>query len=201
MTALDTRPDVIGILCTSTEPRPVCVTGLLFLWLRGDVVRKGGLVTIPRYRTIAWALLLLLGTFFLFAALSDLAADARIGLPSDHSGVFGSVVGRAWGAAKQSSPGMTRYITLLEVAYAVHELVFGILFLVIVAIPFRRGARWAWWSCWAVMLANITYSLTFGRHDSAILARSLIADIALPVLLLIQAPVFFGRGMREARDA
>jgi len=100
-------------------------------------------VTIPRYRTIAWALLLLLGTFFLFAALSDLAADARIGLPSDHSGVFGSVVGRAWGAAKQSSPGMTRYITLLEVAYAVHELVFGILFLVIVAIPFRRGARWA----------------------------------------------------------
>ncbi len=51
------------------------------------------------------------------------------------------------------------------------------------------------------MLANITYSLTFGRHDSAILARSLIADIALPVLLLIQAPVFFGRGMREARDA
>lgn len=145
----------------------------------------------PRYLTVAWALLLLLGAFFLFAAVSDLAADARTGLPADHSGAFRSVAGVTWTAAQRSAPGVTRFITLLEYAYAVHELVFGILFLVIVAIPFRCGRRWAWWSCWAVMLANVTYSLTFGRHDSTILARSLIADIALPVLLLVYMPVFF----------
>jgi hypothetical protein len=152
--------------------------------------------TSPRYLTVAWALLLLLGAFFLFAALSDLATDARTGLPSDHMGAFRSIAGLTWDAAKRSSPGITQYVTLLEYAYAVHELVFGILFLVVVAIPFRRGMRWAWWSCWAIMLANLAYSLTFGRHDSTILARSLIADIALPALLLVHIPVFFGRQIR-----
>jgi hypothetical protein len=142
---------------------------------------------------VAWALLLLLGAFFLFAALSDLAADARTGLPSDHTGPFGSITGMTWEAAKRSSPGLTQYITLLEIAYAVHELVFGLLFLVIVAIPFRRGLRWAWWACWTPILANLTYSLTFGRHDSTLLARSLIADIGLPLLLLVHLPAFFGR--------
>ena len=154
----------------------------------------------PRYLTVTWALLLLLGAFFLFAALSDLAADARTGLPSDHSGAFSSVAGSTWAAAQQRFPGIMRYVTLLEYAYAVHELVFGILYLAIVAIPLRRGARWAWWTCWAVMLANVTYSLTFGRHDATILARSLVADIALPVLLLIQAPAIFGKA-RDVRQA
>jgi len=42
------------------------------------------------------------------------------------------------------------------------------------------------------MLANITYSLTLGRHDSSVLVRSLIADIGLPLLLLVHIPVFFG---------
>lgn len=150
----------------------------------------------PRYATIAWILLLLLGALFIFAPLSDLAADARSGLPSDHLGAFLGVAGIAWGSALQSAPGITRYVTMLEVAYAVHELVFAILFVIIVAIPFRRGARWAWWACWVPMLANLTYSLTFGRHDPTILARSLIADIALPVLLLAQIPVFFRRARR-----
>ena len=151
----------------------------------------------PLYFRAAWLLLLLLGAFFLFAALSDLAADARVGLPSDHAGAFASVVGTSWDAAKQSA-GVTRYVTLLEVAYAVHELVFGILCIVIVAIPFRRRQRWAWWACWAVMLANLTYWLTFGAHDPVILARSLVADIALPVLL-VTAPTFF-RGRAKAHE-
>src|SRR5438876_12178643 len=84
--------------------------------------------TPPGYRMVAWVLLLLLGAFFLFAALSDLAADARAGLPSDHTGTFRSVAGITWDAAKRSAPGITRYVTLLEYAYAVHEMVFGILF-------------------------------------------------------------------------
>lgn len=149
-------------------------------------------------RLIPWILLLAFGAFFLVAPLSDLAADAGVGLPSDHLGTFQSVTGITWDTAKSASPGITRYITLLEIAYAVHELVFGILFLAIVAIPFRRGARWAWWACWAVMLANITYTLTFGAHDPTVYSRSLAADVALPILLLIQAPSFLGRrGTRE----
>ncbi len=150
-----------------------------------------------KYATTIWALLLVLGAFFVFASLSDLTADARVGLPADHVGTFARLAGIPWGSAKHTASGLTRYVTLLEVAYAVHELVFALLYLVIVAIPFRRGARWAWWSCWAVMLANLTYSLTFGRYDSTILLRSLIADVALPVLLLLQIPVFFGKGAAE----
>jgi hypothetical protein len=146
-----------------------------------------------RFLTVAWVLLLLLGAFYLFAPLSDLRADATTGLPADHRGTFMNVAGSTWDMVRQSAAGITTYVTLLEVAYAVHELVFGILFLLIVAIPFRRRQRWAWWACWVVMLANITYSLTFGRHDRTILYRSLVADILLPILLLLHIPAFFGR--------
>ncbi|HEV2405885.1 MAG TPA: hypothetical protein VGR88_10545 [Ktedonobacterales bacterium] len=155
----------------------------------------------PRYLTVAWILLLVLGAFFLFAALSDLAADARVGLPTDHLGAFAALAGHPWSTVRASAPGVTKYITLLEVAYAVHELVFGILFLVVVAIPFRHGARWAWWACWAVMLANVTYALTFGAHDATIFARSLIALIGLPVLLLVSGPAFFGKHARMAKSS
>jgi len=147
----------------------------------------------PRYLLVAWILLLLLGAFFLFAALSDLVADARVGLPSDHMEAFHTVAGIAWASAKSSLPGITQYITRLEITYAVHELVFGLFFLVIVAIPFRHRARWAWWACWIPMLANLVYSFTFGRYGTTTLIYSLIADIALPILLLIHIPAFFGR--------
>lgn len=152
----------------------------------------------PRYLLIAWILLLLLGALFLFASLSDLASDFRTGIPSDHTAAFHNVAGVTWSSAQASSSGMSQYVTLLETAYAVHELVFALLFLIIVAIPFRRRARWAWWACWVPMLANITYSLTFGSHDSTVLAYSLVADIALPVLLLVHMPAFFGKRARPA---
>lgn len=152
----------------------------------------------PLYLFVAWILLLLLGALFLFAALSDLAADARTGLPSDHIETFRAVAGIAWAGAQQASPRITQYITLLEITYAVHELVFALLFLIIVAIPFRQRARWAWWACWVPMLANLTYSLAFGRYGSTTLVYSLIADVALPVLLLIHVPAFFGRSTRRS---
>ncbi len=151
----------------------------------------------PRYLLVAWILLLLLGALFLFAALSDLVADARVGLPSDHLEAFRAVTGMVWSHAQQSSPKITQYITLLEIVYAVHELVFALLFLIIVAIPFRQRARWAWWACWVPMLANLTYTLTFAHYSSTTLVYSLIADIALPVLLLLHVPAFFGRQIRS----
>jgi len=94
---------------------------------------------------------------------------------------------------QQSASDLANYVTLLETGYAVHELVFGILFLVIVAIPLRRGQWWAWWACWAVLLADLGYTFTFGRHDPTVLSRSLIADLALPVLLHAQLPWLLSR--------
>ncbi|GHO82034.1 hypothetical protein [Dictyobacter formicarum] len=151
----------------------------------------------PVYLLVAWILLLLLGGFFLFASISDLASDARIGLPSDHLEAFHGITGMTWSSAKVTSPQITQYTTLLEVTYAVHELVFGLLFLIIVIIPFRRRARWAWWACWVPMLANFTYTFAIAHYSTTTLTYSLIADIALPVLLLLHVPAFFGKSARR----
>ncbi len=147
----------------------------------------------PVYLLIAWILLLLLGAFFLFASVSDLIADARTGLPSDHLEAFHTITGMTWNSAKLLSPRITQYVTLLEVTYTVHELVFGLLFLIIVAIPFRQRSRWAWWACWIPMLANLTYTFAIAHYSTTTLVYSLIADIALPVLLLLYVPAFFGK--------
>lgn len=152
----------------------------------------------PCYLLVAWILLLLLGVLFLFASFSDLAADARMGLPSDHLEAFHAIAGVTWTKAQQSSPRITHYVTLLEMTYAVHELVFGLLFLIIVAIPFRRRARWAWWACWVPMIANLTYSLAIAHYSMTTLVYSLIADVALPVLLFLHVPAFFGKTTRHA---
>lgn len=151
----------------------------------------------PRYLLVAWILLLLLGGLFLFGALSDLVADVRVGLPSDHLEAFRALTGRTWASAQQAAFGITRYVTTLEIAYAVHELVFGLLFLIIVAIPFRRRARWAWWACWVPMLANLTYTFAIAHFSTTTLAYSLVADVALPILLLIHVPAFFNRSTRH----
>ena len=72
-----------------------------------------------------------------------------------------------------------------------HELTFVVLFLALVLIPLRRRQPWAWWTCWAIMIANLGYTFTIARHDSTILTRSLIADIAVSVFLLLCAPAVF----------
>jgi hypothetical protein len=144
------------------------------------------------------ALLVLLGVFYILAPVLDLVADARVGIPADHTGTFIALSGGDFTRLRVTTPGVGDYITLLERGYALHELTFGLLFLVIVLVPFRRRQRWAWWALWLVMIANLGYTLTFGVHDPTIFARGLIADIALPVLLLAHVPAFFSRGAGPA---
>ena len=149
----------------------------------------------PRHSRVPAAtglgLLLLLAFFYLFGALSDLAAVASHNLPPDHRGTFAKLTGTSFSHVRAASPGLASYISLLERGYAFHELTFALLFIVLLAIPFRQRQRWAWWAAWLPVIANLGYTFTFGVHDSAILTRSLIADIALPVLLLAHIPAFF----------
>ncbi len=154
-----------------------------------------------RVRTRGWALvglilLLLLALFYVFGAVNDLVADAGRGLPVDHDGTFTALSGSSFADTRAAAPGVARYVTLLERGYAVHELTFALLFIVLLVIPFRRRHRWAWWAAWILMIANLGYTLTFGLHDATIVGRSLIADIALPVLLLAHIPAFFSRASR-----
>ena len=141
---------------------------------------------------IGWIGLTLVGAFMVFAVVSDLTADHRTGLPTDHAGTFTKLAGQPFAEVRASSPGVAHYVTNLEVGYALHELTFVALFLALVLVPLRRRQIWAWWTAWAMMIANLGYTFTFGRHDSAILGRSLIADVAVPVFLLLCVPAIFG---------
>jgi hypothetical protein len=87
-----------------------------------------------------------LGSFF------DLASDARGKLSSDHSATFTALGGNTFSHAS-SAAHRTPYVIHLEIGYAVHELAFALLFLVVAAIPLRRGDRWAWWCSWLMALA------------------------------------------------
>jgi hypothetical protein len=137
---------------------------------------------------IGWVLLLILGAFYVFAPIADIASDHSSGLPADHHAAFQKLAGVSWTAAQSSAPGVAKYVTQLEYGYALHELTFAVLFLAIVAIPFRRRQAWAWWACWAVMIANIGYAVTIAHYAPALLRQSLIGVIVLPVALLISAP-------------
>ena len=161
--------------------------------------------TSPRPRTNAaavagLALLLLLGAFYVYGAAADFVSLAGHNLPADHQGTFTKLTGAAFGQVKTANPGIASYITTVERGYALHELTFALLFTVLIAIPFRRRQRWAWWAAWLPMIANLGYTFTFGIHDHTILTRSLVADVALPVLLIAHIPAFFGadRAQRHA---
>ena len=152
-----------------------------------------GARTASRWFTAVLILLGLIGLFNVFAAVSDLAATGSSGLPSDHASTFATLSSTSWASFKAAHVGAASYITLLERGYALHELTFAILFLAILAFPFRARQRWAWWACWAPLIAYLGYALTFGAHDSAILPRALIGAIGLPILLIASAPAFFRR--------
>lgn len=137
---------------------------------------------------VGWIGLTIVGAFLVFAVAADLAADSSTGLPGDHTGAFLVIAGRSFADVRATTPGVARYITDLEVGYALHELTFAVLFLAIVLVPLRRRRPWAWWSSWAVMIANLGYVFTIARHDPHVLPRSLVAVVAVPVLLLLCAP-------------
>ena len=74
---------------------------------------------------------------------------------------------RAGFFAKLTTRGIASYISVMERGYALHELTFALLFIVFLAVPFRRRQRWAWWVAWLPIIANLGYTFTFGAHDHA----------------------------------
>lgn len=148
------------------------------------------LLPLSWYGRMGWVGLIVLGAFPVLASLTDLSQDVRGALPADHLPTFLHVAHESYTAFSQSNPAAAHYVHLLEVGYAVHELVFGLLFLAIVVWPLRGGRWWAWVACWAVLVADIAYSLTFGVNDRTILVRSLVANILTPICLILVAASF-----------
>lgn len=145
-------------------------------------------LSLPR---LAWCGLLVLAAFPLVGAVADLFSDQRGSIPSDHLPTFHALAGMTLAQANAAAPGLISYIHQLEVGYAVHEVVFAVLLLAVVAIPLRQRQRWAWFACWTVLLADIAYAATFGAHDPTILRQALVGAIGMPTLLLAVAPSVF----------
>jgi hypothetical protein len=138
---------------------------------------------------VTWLLLLIAALLTVLFPLLDIAGTARTGLPSDHAAAYRTLAGHSFPGIQPTGP--TRYIRQLEYGYALHELTFALLFLVLVAIPVRTGQRWAWLACWLILIATVGYTITFAHYSTKTFAYSLVPDIAIPVLLLMQAPRFW----------
>ena len=152
----------------------------------------------PFYR-VTWLLLLILALFTVLFPVLDLVGTARTGLPSDHTAAYRALAGHGFPGLQPAGP--ARYIRQLEYGYALHELTFALFFLVLVAIPVRTGQRWAWLACWLILIATVGYTLTFARYSGKTLTYSLIPDVAIPVLLLAQAPRFWTPRTRGTEHA
>jgi hypothetical protein len=58
------------------------------------------------------------------------------------------LTGATFMQVKTADPGIASYITTVERGYAVHELTFALPFIGLIAFPFLRRQRWAWWAAW-----------------------------------------------------
>lgn len=145
---------------------------------------RHSIITAISTRTVALAMVLAGGAFIAIGAIFDLATDAAGNLPGDHGGTFKAVTGTTWQQASSAAHTVTPYVTRAEAGYAAFELLFGVLFLVVAAIPLRRGERWAWWSSWSLILAFTAFAALFGSHDSANLTTAVFAGVVVSFALI-----------------
>lgn len=139
-------------------------------------------------RPVALAIVLLGGAFLAIGAVFDLATDAADKLPADHRATFQAVTSLTWQQAAAAAHPVTPYVTRAEAGYAAYELLFGVLLLVVAAIPLRRGERWAWWCCWLLILAFAAFATLFGAHNSADLWAAIVAGLLFALALIALRP-------------
>lgn len=139
-------------------------------------------------RTAALAIIMAGGAFLAIGAIFDLATDAAGKLPGDHSTTFTAVTGTSWQQAASVAHPVTPYVTRAEAGYAAFELLFAVMFLLIAAIPLRRGERWAWWCSWLLILAFAAFAALFGAHDSGNLTTAAVASVVVALALLAIRP-------------
>jgi cell division protein FtsW (lipid II flippase) len=96
------------------------------------------------------------------------SADHASGkLPADHGPTFTAVTSLTCQQAIAVAHPVTLYVTRTEAGYAAYELLFGLPFLILAAIPLRRGEHWAWWCCWLLVPAFAAFGTLFGLHNFA----------------------------------
>jgi hypothetical protein len=154
-----------------------------------------------RPRNAAFVVLLAAGAFFAIGGAFDVLADSRGNLPSDHTGTFQAVAHMSWQHARLVSHPITRYITRAEAAYSAFQVLFGVMLLVLVVIPLRRGERWAWSCCWLLIPGFAAFGVVYGQHDSGNLWAAVVAAVIAAAALIVLRPRPRENTVAEAANA
>lgn len=141
-----------------------------------------------RLERLGGALLCLTGVPFLIFGTSALlfglsASDFPVGLPGGPDAVS-STTGVTWDeVVSEQATAMTLLRGVSRVA-GLAFLGYGVLVIAVASVPFRRGARWAWFVLWTVptfMLGLLVHELQGGFvHMPAIFLTMSIAGLVLP---------------------
>jgi drug/metabolite transporter (DMT)-like permease len=142
-----------------------------------------------RSRSVALIFILAGAAFIAVGAVFDLITDAQGKLPSDHEATFRALTGLTWLQATNAAHAVTPYVLRAEAGYAAYELLFGVLFLIVAAIPLRRGEPWAWWCSWLLVAAFVAFACIYGAFNSADRGLSIAAAILVSVALIVLAPI------------
>lgn len=99
-------------------------------------------------------------------ALGNLVGGASLivnPIPSDSGKI--RLTGLTWNQVLTTYPNFASYVVSLEEAIGSGLLVFGILAVVLIIVPFRKGQKWAWYAAWTIPLyvvLDINYAMKLG---------------------------------------
>src|SRR5437762_4739399 len=99
-------------------------------------------------RTVSWILIVLVGVLNVLGGL----ASAGVALTGARDQVAGTTI-QDLGAGRDELVTALRGRRLTAAAYAAG---FGVMLIIVAAVPYRRGDVWAWW---AILAASLTLSL------------------------------------------
>lgn len=152
------------------------------------------------YEKYAWILLFTVGIFRLFFGLSALVANVFSLLPPLPSEVIKSLTGINWDDLVGRSPGVAALLKFENRAFAIREVGFNAFAITMAGVPYRRGARWAWYTLlvWPIIEFGGLLNALSANDVSAIRGTSMLLLLTVLGLLLPMRKFFLKKPTVEA---
>jgi hypothetical protein len=143
---------------------------------------------LPFYQRHAWVLLFAMGLFLFLFGIGYIV----IGLASVPNAELTLSTGRVSTRPLllESHPDLVPVFQNAVTEWGIFEASFGALVMILAAVPFRRGERWAWFALWAVPLSFAGAIANAARVGASL--GPLPIFLVVPLLgLALAAPLFF----------